>query len=70
KPTWFQFYLLADRIPVTWNRIITDGEKYPMPSSWNTVHLRLGMNLVFGNRVEKKNDKPMVVIQEAPENFK
>jgi hypothetical protein len=41
-----------------------------MPSSWNTVHLRLGMNLVFGNRVEKKNDKPMVVIQEAPENFK
>jgi hypothetical protein len=70
KPTWFQFYLLADRIPVTWNRIITDGEKYPMPSSWNTVHLRLGMNLVFGNRVEKKNDKPMVVIQEAPENLK
>ncbi|MCX6332787.1 MAG: DUF5723 family protein [Bacteroidia bacterium] len=64
KPSWFQFYLLADRIPVTWNKITSKGKyTYYIPSSWNTLHLRLGMNLTFGNRVEKKNDKPMVVVQ-------
>jgi hypothetical protein len=60
---WFQFYFLADRIPVTWNKIITDGGTIPLPASWNTVLARLGMNLVFGNKIKKKNDKPMVVIQ-------
>lgn len=65
KPGWFQFYLLADRIPVTWNKIVSEGSTIPMPVSWNTVHLRLGMNLAFGNRVEKKSDKPMVMIQEG-----
>lgn len=64
KPGWFQFYLLADRIPVTWNKIVTDGSSIPVPSSWNTVHLRLGMNLLFGNKVEKKNDKPMIMLTE------
>jgi len=64
KPGWFQFYLLADRIPVTWNKIVSEGTTIPLPASWNTVHIRLGMNLAFGNRVEKKNDKPMIMIQE------
>ncbi|MBN1107676.1 MAG: hypothetical protein JXR66_05760 [Bacteroidales bacterium] len=64
KPGCFQFYLLADRIPVTWNKIVSEGTTIPLPTSWNTVHLRLGMNLVFGNRVEKKVDKPMIMLQE------
>ncbi len=64
KPGFFQFYLLADRIPVTWNKVVSDGSNYPLPTSWNTVHLRLGMNLVFGNNVEKKNDKPMIMTME------
>lgn len=59
----FQFYMLADRIPVPWNKIIVDDTNIPLPVSWNTVHARLGMNLAFGNRVEKKNDKPMVLVQ-------
>jgi hypothetical protein len=63
KPGCFQFYLLADRIPVTWNKIISDGSTIPLPASWNTIHARFGMNLVFGNKVAKKNDKPMVVVQ-------
>jgi hypothetical protein len=67
KPGCFQFYMLADRIPVTWNKVVTEGTAIPVPASWNTVHLRLGMNLVFGNRVEKKKDKPMIVIQEGSE---
>jgi hypothetical protein len=60
---WFQFYLLADRIPVTWNKIITDKSSFPLPASWNTIQARLGMNLAFGNKIKKKNDKPMVVVQ-------
>jgi opacity protein-like surface antigen len=63
KPGWFQFYLLADRIPVSWNKLIIDGSTIPLPASWNTFHLRFGMNLAFGNRVEKKKDKPMIVVQ-------
>ncbi|MDP3003687.1 MAG: hypothetical protein Q8N38_11230 [Bacteroidales bacterium] len=34
-----------------------------LPASWNTINLRLGMNLVFGNRIKKKDDKPMVLVE-------
>jgi hypothetical protein len=61
---WFQFYLLTDRIPVTWNKIKTDSNTtIPLPESWNTFQARLGMNLCFGNKLKKKNDKPMVIVQ-------
>lgn len=57
-----QFYMLTDRIPLRWNKIITDNgnSKIILPESWNTINLRFGMNLVFGNRIKKKNDKPML----------
>ena len=48
----FQFYILADRIPVMWNKIKIDNSTIPLPTSWNTINLRLGMNLVFGNRIK------------------
>ena len=60
---FFQIYALADRIPLTWNKIINDGESFPLPESFNTIHARLGMNLVFGNKVKRKIDKPMVIFQ-------
>jgi hypothetical protein len=63
RPGWFQIYFLADRIPVTWNKIKTDNSNFPLPESLNTVHFRIGMNIDFGNRIKKKNDKPMVIIQ-------
>ena len=72
-----QFYILTDRIPVMWN--IIKGEKtthdligsgthtstysVPVPAKWNSFNLRLGMNLVFGNRLKEKNDKPMLIIE-------
>jgi hypothetical protein len=59
----FQIYLLADRIPVTWNKIKTDKTNIPVPVSWNTIHARIGMNLAFGNKIKKKDDKPMVVVE-------
>ena len=58
-----QFYLLSDRIPVLWNRITDKNSNVIIPANWNTVNLRLGMNIVFGNRVKEKNDRPMVLVE-------
>ncbi|TAL76032.1 MAG: hypothetical protein EPN88_03140 [Bacteroidetes bacterium] len=64
RPGIFQFYMIADRIPVTWNKVKVDSKStIPLPASWNTINLRLGMNLAFGNRIKKKDDKPMVLVQ-------
>ncbi|MFH0841346.1 MAG: DUF5723 family protein [Bacteroidota bacterium] len=73
----FQIYFMADRIPLPVNLIKSDDIEIPeflssiwkepaipVPDSFNTIHLRLGMNLAFGNRIKKKNDKPMLVIPE------
>jgi hypothetical protein len=60
---WFQIYMLADRIPVTWNKVITQNSTIPVPVSWNTIHARIGMNMAFGNKIKKKNDKPMVIVE-------
>jgi hypothetical protein len=54
---WFQLYMMSDRIPVMWNRLITDNnnDQYGnepgsivLPSYWNTIDFRMGMNMVFG----------------------
>jgi len=58
-----QFYLVTDRIPVMWNRIKNDNSNIILPENWNTFNLRLGMNLVFGNSVKEKNDKPMIMVE-------
>jgi hypothetical protein len=58
-----QFYLVTDRIPVMWNKIKDKSSTIVIPASWNTVNLRLGMNLVFGNRNKEKSDKPMILVQ-------
>jgi len=63
RPGIFQFYFLVDRIPVTWNKLIFEETTIPLPESWNTIHTRLGMNLVFGNKAKKKADRPMIQIQ-------
>lgn len=55
---FFQFYLLSEKIPLYWNRIkIDDNSTVILPSDWNAVDLRLGMNLVFGTR-PKRYAKP------------
>ena len=58
---WFQLYMLADRIPVTWNKFETKSNSFILPASWNTVHFRIGMNLAFGNKIKKKSDQPMII---------
>jgi hypothetical protein len=61
RPGIVQFYFIADRIPLSFNKI-TDFP-VPLPSGWNVVNMRLGMNFVFGNKVKKKDDKPMVLVE-------
>ena len=63
RPGIFQFYILADRIPVMWNKLKSDNSAIMLPANWNTINLRLGMNLSFGNRIKKRNDKTMVAVE-------
>ncbi len=58
-----QFYLISDRIPVMWYKIKDKSSTVPIPANWNTFNLRLGMNLVFGNRIKEKSDKPMILVE-------
>jgi hypothetical protein len=58
-----QFYLISDRIPVVFNRVKNDKLNILIPDTWNTINLRLGMNLVFGNRQKEKSDRPMVLVE-------
>lgn len=66
---WIQFYALTDRIPIVWNKLITDNGKGSvyLPASWNSVDFRFGMNLVFGNRIRKSRAvEAEVKTEEAP----
>lgn len=56
---WVQFYIIADRIPLSWKNIAIDEGKFHVPANWNTVNTKFGINLLFGNRVGKK-DQPVL----------
>ena len=57
----FQFYIISDRIPVSWNRLmIGEDSDILVPANWNTLNLRAGLNLSFGNKVSRKNDKSII----------
>jgi hypothetical protein len=58
-----QFYLVSDRIPISWNKISDKNTNIILPANWNTFNLRLGMNLVFGNKSKEKSDRPMVFVE-------
>jgi len=45
----FQLYFLVDRIPLSWKRAGVSGDSFALPSNWNTLQTRFGLNLVFGN---------------------
>jgi hypothetical protein len=58
-----QFYLVSDRIPISWNKISDKNTNIILPANWNTFNLRLGMNLVFGNKSKEKSDRPMILVE-------
>lgn len=51
---FFQFYALVDNIPLRWNEVTSGTKSYRLPENLSTVHARLGLNLVFGNREQEK----------------
>jgi hypothetical protein len=67
---FLQLYAIVDKIPLTWDKVTFKKDSTPpeyntihLPVNWNTVHARFGMNLVFGNKTKKKDDKPMILVQ-------
>jgi hypothetical protein len=76
RPGIFQFYIITDRLPLSWNKIRYESTERSLsgtenktqktmilPNNWNTFNLRVGMNLAFGNGLRKKNDKPMILVE-------
>lgn len=58
---FFQFYAISDRIPISWDKFKIDSNSdVVVPANWNTLNLRIGMNLTFGNNEKKKDNKPMI----------
>ena len=47
---FMQFYALVDNIPIRWTRVSQGTDTFSLPAQWNTIHARVGLNLVFGNR--------------------
>lgn len=54
----FQFYLMLDHIPVSYNPIEDGDSTYPAPLKFDTATLTCGINLLIGANGFK--DKPMV----------
>jgi len=51
---FLQLFALVDNIPTKWNSVSIEENTYKVPENWNTVHARVGLNLVFGNRERTK----------------
>lgn len=66
----FQFYTVADKIPIMYNKIVLPENEGSstfnllLPDKWNMLTVRAGMNLVFGNRIKKRSDRPMIITTE------
>ncbi len=58
----FQIYAIADRIPLAINNLDIGGGTIPMPGNLNIVNFRVGLNLLFGNKIRQREDKPMLEV--------
>jgi hypothetical protein len=62
-----QIYLIADKIPITWDKIYIKNEDnndyngVNLPSNMNMLSVQAGINIAFGMPVSKKTDKPMLL---------
>jgi hypothetical protein len=56
----FQLYMVADRIPLAFNDLDTGDSTIPVPPKLNIVNFRVGLNLLFGNKIRQREDKPML----------
>jgi len=51
---FFQFFAVVDNIPTKWSSVSIEDRTYKVPDDWNTVHARVGLNWVFGNKERTK----------------
>lgn len=62
-----QIYLIADKIPLTWDKIYIEDsgnntfKGVNVPSNLSMLTMQAGVNIVFGRPVSTKTDKPMLL---------
>jgi hypothetical protein len=62
-----QIYLIAEKIPLSWDKIYiknTGSSNYKgvnIPVNLSMLSMQAGVNIVFGKRVNKQTDKPMLL---------
>jgi len=60
----FQFYLVSDHIPVTFNKYQFedngDVTSIPFPTDLKRINIRFGLNFVFGCNPKRFKDKPLL----------
>jgi len=56
RGSFLQFYTLVENVPLKWSEFSIDGNPYKLPDYMNTVQLRVGLNMVFGNKLKKKDE--------------
>jgi hypothetical protein len=54
-----QFFAVVDNIPVKWTHATSGGNTFSIPENWYTLHARIGLNFVFGNREKEEILPPM-----------
>ena len=60
----FQFYLVSDHIPVTFNKLQFedngDETSFPFPTDLKRINIRFGLNFVFGCNPKRFKDRPLL----------
>jgi hypothetical protein len=54
-----QFFAVVDNIPVRWTHVTSGESSFRIPENWHTLHARIGLNFVFGNREREETLPPM-----------
>ncbi len=50
----FQFFVMVDNVPLKYSSFESGEQTLRLPDNLNTVHARLGLNVLFGNRERDK----------------
>ena len=63
-----QIYVITDKIPISFTKVevsdpasdFADLNGVVFPTEWSTFNVRFGVNLLFGCKRRRFNDKPMI----------
>lgn len=63
-----QFYVIADKIPLGWDKAYYEKNdtaepgSFSFPKDMNLININVGLNIIFGKLITKKTDKPMIIV--------